>query len=45
MISSDLREKYPELIEVCRKYDCDFEQGIKIIEAAKKQGSLERWVK
>jgi hypothetical protein len=44
MESVQLTDQYPELLEVCRKYDCDFREGVRIIEESRRQGTLSWWV-
>ena len=38
----DLLKEYPDLIEVCRKHDCDYQTGIKIIK--NKGNTLDRFL-
>lgn len=40
----NLLEKYPNIIEVCRKYDCNYEEAEKIIEDNKIQKNLNFYI-
>jgi len=36
MIKTNLLEKYPDLIDKCRQWDCSFSEGIKKLEEENK---------
>lgn len=42
--TSYLLKKYPNLIELYRKWDCSYEDAIKRIKENKVQKSLNRWM-
>lgn len=44
MIIRDLSKEYPEIISVCREFDCDYESAIRIIESRRSDKTLTRYV-
>lgn len=44
MKKTDLLEKYPNLLDKCKEWDCSFTEAIEKIEDLKRKGSLKRFI-